>query len=113
MKENWTETASQCSHGRFSWKMDGRKRYSSMLLSGRMSVNVKLARRRKEQKSTGSATAQNGTKSDGGFQMLSESWEQKARTSNKEWKRQSGIVEHPLSGSQWNRGDFSMRKVGV
>ena len=35
--------------------------------------------------------------------------EQKARTS-KEWKWQRGIVEHPLSGSQWNRGHFSMRK---
>ena len=28
----------------------------------------------------------------------------------KEWKWQRGIVEHPLSGSQWNRGHFSMRK---
>ena len=30
--------------------------------------------------------------------------EQKARTSKKEWKWLSGIVTHPLSGSQWNRG---------
>ena len=29
--------------------------------------------------------------------------EQKARTSKKEWKWQRGIVEHPLSGSLWNR----------
>ena len=36
--------------------------------------------------------------------------EQKTRTSKKEWKWQRGIVEHPLSGSQWNRGHFSMRK---
>ena len=36
--------------------------------------------------------------------------EQKARTSKKEWKWQRGLVEHPLSGSQWNRGHFSMRK---
>ena len=36
--------------------------------------------------------------------------EQKARTSKKEWKCQRGIVEHPLSGSQWNRSHFSMRK---
>ena len=34
--------------------------------------------------------------------------EQKARTS-KEWKWQRGIVEHPLSGSQWNRGHFCVR----
>ena len=37
-------------------------------------------------------------------------WEQKARTSKKEWKWQRGVVEHHLSGSQWNRGHFSMRK---
>ena len=36
--------------------------------------------------------------------------EQKARTSKYEWKWQRGIVEHPLSESQWNRGHFSMRK---
>ena len=35
--------------------------------------------------------------------------EQKARTSN-DWKWQRGIVVHPLSDSQWNRGHFSMRK---
>ena len=34
--------------------------------------------------------------------------EQKARTS-KEWKWERGIVAHPLSGSQWNRGHFSMK----
>ena len=38
--------------------------------------------------------------------------EQKARTSKKEWMWQRGIDEHPLSGSQWNRGHFSMRKSG-
>ena len=37
-------------------------------------------------------------------------WEQKARMSKKEWKWQRGIVEHPLSESQWNRGHFRMRK---
>ena len=36
--------------------------------------------------------------------------EQKGRTSKKEWKWQRGIVEHPLSGNQWNRGHFSTRK---
>ena len=30
-------------------------------------------------------------------------WEQKAKTSKKEWKWQRGIVAHPLSESQWNR----------
>ena len=45
-----------------------------------------------------------------GFQMLSESGS-KARTS-KEWKWQRGIVAHPLSESQWNRGHFSYEKSG-
>ena len=36
--------------------------------------------------------------------------EQKVRTSKKEWKWQRGIVVHPLSESQWNKGHFSMRK---
>ena len=35
---------------------------------------------------------------------------QKARTSKKEWQWQRVIVEHPLSGSQWNMGHFSKRK---
>ena len=38
-------------------------------------------------------------------------WEQKAKTSKKEWKWQRGIVEHPPSASQWNRGQFSMKKL--
>ena len=37
-------------------------------------------------------------------------WEQKAKTSKKEWKWQRGIVAHPLSESQWNRGHFSVTK---
>ena len=37
-------------------------------------------------------------------------WEQKAETSKKEWKWQRGVVTHPLSESQWNRGHFSMTK---
>ena len=88
--------------------MDAEEDYS--ILVGRMSVNVKLARRRKAQRSTGSTTVQNGTKSDGRFQRFSESWKQTARTSKKEWKWQRGIVEHPLTESQWNRDHFSFRK---
>ena len=37
-------------------------------------------------------------------------WEQKARTSKKEWKWQRGTVTQRLSESQWNRRNFSMRK---
>ena len=36
-------------------------------------------------------------------------WEQNAKTSKIEWRWQRGIVEHPLSGSQWNRGNFRMK----
>ena len=36
--------------------------------------------------------------------------EQNARTSKNEWKWPRGIVVHPLSESQWNRGHFGMRK---
>ena len=36
--------------------------------------------------------------------------EQKARTS-KEWKWHRGMVTHPLSESQWNRGHFSMERL--
>ena len=37
-------------------------------------------------------------------------FEQKAKTSKKEWNWQRGIVVHPLSEGLWNRGHFSMRK---
>ena len=46
----------------------------------------------------------------GRFQWPSGSWNKKAKTSKKERKWQRGIVVHPLSESQWNRGHFSMRK---
>ena len=36
--------------------------------------------------------------------------EQEARASKNEWMWQRGIVAHPLSESQWNRGHFIMRK---
>ena len=40
----------------------------------------------------------------------SRKWEQKVRTSKKEWKWQRRIVVHLLSESHWNMGHFSMRK---
>ena len=40
-------------------------------------------------------------------------WEQKANISRKGWKWQKCMVTHPLSESQWTRGHFSMKKVGV
>ena len=68
--------------GRSSCKEVGRKRDYSILI-GRTSVNVKLARRRKEQKSTGSTTAQNRTKSDERFQKFSGSWSKKQQPQRK------------------------------
>ena len=78
------------------------------MLAGRMSVNVKLARWRKAQRSTGSPLPRNEVRQEipEAFRKL----EQKTTTTIKEWKWQRGIVEHPLSESQWNRGHFSMRK---
>ena len=70
-------------------------------------VKVNVKPRKKAQKRTGFNIAQNGTRLDGRSWRLS--WKQKARTS-KEWKWQKGIVTHPPSGSQWNRGHFSMKK---
>ena len=49
------------------------------MLVGRMSANVKLARLRKAQKSTGSTTAQSGTRSDGRSQRLSGSGSKKRK----------------------------------
>ena len=45
-----------------------------------------------------------------GDPMAFRKWEQKARSSKEEWRWQSGIVTHPLSEGQWNRGRFSMTK---
>ena len=109
VNENWTEKSIAMWPERSSWKEVGRKRdYST--LAGRISVNVKLARWWKAQRSTGSTTAQSGMKADGKFQRPSKSWSKKQEPQKKEWKWQRGIVLHPLSESQWNRGHFSMRK---
>ena len=75
-----------------------------------MSVNVKLARRRKAQKCTGSTSPEWQEVRREIPEVVFKKLEQKARTSKKEWTWQRGIVEHPLSGSQWNRGHFSVRE---
>ena len=74
-----------------------------------MSVNVKLARWRKAQKHR----LYNCPEWHEVRREIPEAfrkWEQKARTSRKEWKWQRGIVTHPLSERQWNRGHFSLKK---
>ena len=90
--------------------MDGRKRDCSILVGWRP-VNVKPAKKRKEQKKH--RLCRCPERPEIGREKIPEVFsklEQKARTSKKEWKWQRGIVEHPLSESQWNRGHFSMRK---
>ena len=59
--------------GRPFWKVDGRKRDCPILI-GRTPVNVKPARKRKEQKSTGFSTAQSGIKSEERFQKKSKNF---------------------------------------
>ena len=73
-----------------SWQEVGRKRDCSTL-AGRMSVNVKLARRRKVQKSTGFTTVQNFTKSDERFRSPSESGSKK-----RERRRKNGNGKEAL-----------------
>ena len=74
-----------------------------------MSVNVKLARRRKAQRSTGS-TSPEWYEVRRVIPDAFRKWEQKTRTSKKEWKWQRGIAEHALSESQRNRSHFSMKR---
>ena len=44
------------------------------------------------------------------IQEANRKWEQKVKTSENERKWQRGIVEHPLSGNQWNNGHFRKEK---
>ena len=64
------------------------------------------ANHKEEGKEKHSTVSQNGTKSDWGFQRRSESGSKKREPQ----KRSGRIVTHPLSGSQWNRGHFCMKK---
>ena len=75
-------------------------RNDSSTLVGRMKVSAKPASRRKALKRKGSTTAQNGTRSNGRSQRLSESGSQKSKL-------------HPLSESQWNMGTLQDAKTGV
>ena len=77
----------------------------SSILVGQMRATA--VTKRKVQKSTGSTEWYEVRR---GIPKVFRKVEQKARTSKKAWKWQRGIVKHPLSESQWNRGHFSMRK---
>ena len=91
--------------GNWYWKEAGCRRDSSTL-AGRMRVSAKPVTRRKAQKSTGSTWYEIRREIPEAFRQ----WEQKAKTSKKEWKWRRGVAAHPLSESQWNRGHFSMNK---
>ena len=85
---------------RSSWKKVGRKRCCSILV-GRISVNVKPAKRRKAQKRTGFTAVQNGTRSEGRSQRTSESGRKR-----RERRRKSGSEASSRTLSvkaKWNR----------
>ena len=69
---------------------------------------AKPATSRKALKSIGSTTAQDGTRSEVRFQKPPENEKKKPKLLRE--KLQRGIVEYPLSESQWNRGHFRMEK---
>ena len=80
-KEKWTEKHRRLQEIWF-WKEAGcSKDYSTLV--GRMRVSAKLVTKRTAQKSTGSTTAQKGTKSDEGFQRHSESGSKKPKLQRK------------------------------
>ena len=98
--------------GRSSWKEVGRKRDYS-ILAGRMLVNVKLAEMEEGTEKHRLYHCPEWYEVRREIPEAFRKLEQKARTSKKEWKWQRGIVVHPLSESQWNRGHFQYEKVGV
>ena len=89
--------------------MGGCNRDCSILI-GRTPVNVKPARKRKEQKSTGYTTAQKWHEVRREIPEVFQEVGAKSKNSKEEWKWQIGVVEHPLTASQWNRGHFSKRQ---
>ena len=98
--------------GRSSWKKVERKK-DHAIFDVRMLVDVKHANWRKAQKSTGCTTAQNGTRSDGKSQRLSEKWEQKAETSKKEWQWQKRYSRTPTQWTPVEQRKFQNNDVGA
>ena len=93
-KEEWTEKASKRCKNFFSGRRRGAEKSLSSTLVGPMKVNAKLVTRRKVQKSTGFIIVQNGTRSDGRSQRLSESGSKK-----REPLRRSGIGDGSTGSS--------------
>ena len=100
------------SQGSWFWKEAAcRKDFSTLV--GQLKANCKLVTKTKVEKSTGFAIVPGWNAVVRQIpEVLQEKWEQKA-TTKKEWKWQRGIVTHPLSESQWNRGPFQHEKVVV
>ena len=85
------------------------KRISSTLV-GRMKVSAELDTRRKALKNTGSSTAWYGTRSDEGFQLLSESGSKKREHQRRRGSGKEGILEQPLKESQRKKDHYRMEK---
>ena len=80
---------------------------------GRMKVNVKLATRRLGTEKHRLYHCSEWHEIRREIPEALQKWEQKTKTSEKEWKLQRGTVTHPLSEGQLHMGQFSMKKVGV
>ena len=105
-KGDWTEKASQCGQeDLFGTRLDAKKIIRCWMV-GHQSVSSlsEGGRHRKAQALPLSRMARSEARYSGSFQEMG------AKGGRKKWKWQRGIVEHPLSGSQWNRDHFSMRK---
>ena len=100
------------SRGSWFWKEAGCRQDSS-ILDGRTKANAEDAAKKRERKGTGYIIPQAGTNVRRRIPEAFRKWEHKARTSKKECKCQRGIVTHPLSESQWKKGPFQCKEVGV
>ena len=76
-------------------------------------VSVKLVTRRKAQKSTGSAIAQNGSRSAGRSQRPPEKWEQKERKLQRKSGSGKEVLPRILSVKANEQRPFQPDKVGV
>ena len=100
-------TGSGCYEEEDEGRMDGKtsKRCEKHIFGRRLGAETILlywyVTRRKAPKSMGSITAQNGTKSDEGFQMLSESGSKKREHQRRNGSGKEAFVTHLLSDGQW------------
>ena len=81
-----------------------------MIVAGQMETHVKHATKKKAPKTH--RLYQCPCCKEVRSQILEElgTWEQRARTSKRDWKWLGGIATHPLSESKWVVSHFSVRK---